>query len=204
MTRTRIALLALLAVGATTVVPYVASGASTAKPVVAGGCRVGAQATIEPGLTLKDQDFTYHYSGSLSGCAYTKAHAPKGGTITAGAVIKIGGTSYQEPKPQATGSCLGTQTSGYDFARWADGTQTIVQFTTKGGTAGTQLTGATIPSLKLTSTDGHSTTTFRSTRFVNQYVIGQLTFKPSDASLCGTTGVTSARITGLLGHVGNK
>jgi hypothetical protein len=204
MTRTRIPLLGLLAAAAMVVLPHIASGASSARPVVAGGCRVSAQATIEPGLTFQDQTFTYHYSGKLSGCSYTTKRAPKGGTITAGETIKIGGKTYQEPKPEANGSCLGTTSTGYDFAKWADGTQTIVQFSTKPGSGGTQLTGMTIPTLKLTSADGQSTATFRSTRFVNQYVIGQLKFTPSDASLCGSSGLTSATITGLLGHVGDK
>lgn len=68
----------------------------------------------------------------------------------------------------------------------------------------THLTGSVVPSITLKTVDGTSSTTFRTTRFVGQVVVGLLTFAAKDASLCATTGLTSAGITGLLGHVGDR
>ena len=54
----------------------VSSLATTEEPVVAGGCRVRAHAFLS-GLTLAPQPFSYHYTGTLSGCAYTGKGAPR-------------------------------------------------------------------------------------------------------------------------------
>jgi hypothetical protein len=180
------------------------AGAAPRKPVVAGGCRVDAQAALAPGLTLSAQDFSYHYTGKLTGCAYTRKGAPTGGVITAGATIRIKGKTYQEPIPTGNGTCLATTTSGYDFARWSDGTQTVVKFTTTSGDGATHLTGSVVPNITLKTVDGTGSTTFRTTRFAGQVVVGLLKFAAKDPSLCTTTGLTSAGITGLLGHVGDR
>jgi hypothetical protein len=184
-------------------VPAVAGAAS---PVVAGGCRVRADAVLTPGLTLTSQPFTYHYKGTLTGCAYTGKGAPGGGSITAGEQITINGRRYQEPVPTGTGSCLGTSTTGYDFARWADGTQTIVKFTTTSAGAGaTNLAGSIVPKLTLPPVGGAGpSTTFKTTRFIGQQAFGTLKFQASDPALCGTSGLTAAHITGILGHVGDR
>jgi hypothetical protein len=197
MTRLLLALAALALV-------TTSAGAAPSKPVVAGGCRVHAQASIAPGLTLTAQDFTYHYTGKLTGCAYTRKSAPTSGVITAGETIRIKGKTYQEPTPTANGTCLTTTSSGYDFARWSDGTQTVVMFTTASGDGATHLTGSVVPSMVLKTVDGTSSTTFRTTRFADQVVVGRLIFAARDPSLCTTTGLTSAGITGLLGHVGDR
>jgi hypothetical protein len=201
MTTTKTTL--LLALTSAALVPTSAA-AALPKPVVAGGCRVKAQAVVSPGLTLTAQDFSYHYTGKLTGCAYTRKGAPTGGVITAGETIRIKGKTYQEPIPAGNGTCLTTATSGYDFARWSDGTQTVVKFTTSGGGGATHLTGSVEPSIALKTVDGTRSTTFRTTRFTGQVVVGLLTFGAKDPSLCGSTGVTSATITGLLGHVGDR
>jgi hypothetical protein len=201
MTTTKATL--LLALASAALVPANA-GAAHPQPVVAGGCRVNAQAAIAPGLTLSAQDFSYHYTGKLTGCAYTRKGAPTSGVITAGATIRIKGKTYQEPIPTGNGTCLTTNTSGYDFARWSDGTQTVVKFTTTSGDGATHLTGSVVPSIILKTVDGASSTTFRTTRFAGQVVVGLLKFAAKDPSLCTTTGLTSAEITGLLGHVGDR
>jgi hypothetical protein len=184
--------------------PGIASAAPA--PVVAGGCRVQADAVLSPGLTLTSQPFTYHYKGTLNGCAYTGKGAPKGGSITAGEPITINGRRYQEPVPTGTGTCLGTATTGYDFARWADGTQTIVKFTTSSAGAGTtNLAGTIVPKLTLPAIGSSGpSTTFKTTRFIGQQAFGTLTFHASDPALCGSSGLTAARITGILGHVGDR
>jgi hypothetical protein len=170
--------------------------------VVAGGCRVQAAAKLS-GLTLTQQPFTYHYTGKLAGCVYTLKGGPKSGTITAGEPIRIKGQLYQEPIPAGTGTCLKTQTSGYDFARWADGTQTVVQFQTTGGSGGTHLVGQVIPQLTLHALDSSRTTTFTTNRFLDQQVVGLLSFKVANPLDCTKpTGLKRANITGVLGHVG--
>jgi hypothetical protein len=178
------------------------ASASTA-PVVAGGCRVTADAVLTPGLTLSAQPFSYHYTGKLTGCAYTGKGAPHGGTITAGEPITIDGKRYQEPVPSGTGTCLSTATTGYDFARWADGTPTIVKFSTNSAGDGTSNLAGTIVarlSLPAIGKPGQSTT-FKTTRFLGQRAFGSLVFHAADPSLCGTTGLLKAHITGILGHV---
>jgi hypothetical protein len=202
MTTTKMTTL-LLALASVALVSTTA-GAARPKPVVAGGCRIKAEAAVTPGLTLSAQDFSYHYTGKLSGCAYTRKGAPTSGVITAGATIRIKGKTYQEPIPSGNGTCLNTSTSGYDFARWSDGTQTVVKFTTSSGDGATHLMGSVEPSYTLKTVDGSSSTTFRTTRFGGQVVVGLLKFAAKDPSLCTTTGLTSVGITGLLGHVGER
>jgi hypothetical protein len=68
----------------------------------------------------------------------------------------------------------------------------------------THLTGSVVPSITLKTVDGASSTTFKTTRFAGQVVVGLLRFAAKDPSLCTTTGLTSAEITGLLGHVGDR
>jgi hypothetical protein len=191
--------LSCAAVGAAVLAPT-----AEAATVVAGGCRVTANVRLTPGLTLSPKPFAYAYTGKLTGCAYTRPKAPDGGSISAGAQIKIGGRLYQEPMPSGTGTCLSTDTAGFDFARWADGTQTVVQFTSAGGGGATHLTGEVVLGTTLQAADGSgATTTFKTTRFGGQQVIGLLTFHVPDASVCASAdGLSAATITGLLGHVG--
>jgi hypothetical protein len=180
--------------------------AAIASQLAAGGCQIKAHATLSPGLTLTSQTFTYHYRGTLFGCVYTGRHAARGGVISAGDAIRIRGHLYQEPLPSGTGSCTQTATTGYDFARWSNGTQTIVQFTTTGGGGGTHLFGTIVPKLTLAAihpTPGTPrSTTFKTTEFLGQTAVGNLTFAAVDPALCASTGVTHAAITGVLGHVG--
>jgi hypothetical protein len=181
-----------------------AASAAEAKTdsVVAGGCTVQASAKLS-GLTLTSQAFTYHYTGKLGGCVYTRKGGPKSGTITAGESIRIKGRLYQEPLPAGTGTCLKTQTSGYDFAHWADGTQTIVEFDTTGGSGGTHLVGKVIPQITLHALNSSKTTTFTTNRFLDQQVVGLLKFKVANPLDCTKpAGLKRANITGVLGHVG--
>jgi hypothetical protein len=185
-----------------------AATVSAAGPsVVAGGCRVRADATLSPGLTLSSHAFEYAYRGKLNLCVYTGKGAARGGTITAGEQIEIGGHLYQEPVPTGTGTCLGTTSRGYDFARWSNGTQTIVQFSTASASGVTRLSGSVIQSLRLRavhpSAGEPSSAAFPTTNFLGQDVVGRLDLRPSDPSLCGKPqGLTHATITGVLGHVG--
>jgi hypothetical protein len=196
-------LLALPAVAFAVAALAPAAGASH---LAAGGCEITANARLSPGLTLASQTFTYHYSGRLFGCVYTSKGAGRSGVISAGETISINRRLYQEPIPSGTGSCLKDETSGYDFARWSDGTQTIVRFTTTGGSSGTHLFGTIVPELTLPaihpSAGAPRSATFRTTQFLGQTAVGNLAFKAANPALCASTGVKHAAITGLLGHVG--
>jgi hypothetical protein len=183
------------------------AAAAAGRSVVAGGCRVQANATVTPGLTLTARTIRYSYRGRLSLCVYTGKGAAKGGSISAGEHVTIHGRTYQEPLPTGTGTCLGTAAQGYDFARWNNGTQTIVEFSTTSRGGQTRLTGSVVPSLRLQAvhpSPGEPTsTTFKTTNFVGQNVVGLLDFHAADPSLCGKPqGLTHATLTGVLGHVG--
>jgi hypothetical protein len=196
------------AIAATVAATATPMAAAAGESVVAGGCRVQANAKLSPGLTLTSRAFQYHYRGKLDLCVYTGKGAAHGGTISAGEPISIHGHEYQEPVPAGTGTCLGTAAEGYDFARWKNGTQTIVQFSTTSSNGGpTHLTGSVVPSLQLQAINppagAPKTITFKTTNFVGQNVVGLLAFHASDPTLCGKPqGVTSATVTGVLGHVG--
>jgi sugar lactone lactonase YvrE len=206
VTRFGSSLLVANALKPTTASSYaVSSVPPTAGNTVAGGCQIQADATLTP-LTLTTTAFSYHYSGKLFSCVYTGGHAGTSGVISAGETIRINGHLYQEPAPSGTGSCLATQTTGYDFAQWSNGTQTIVSFTTNGGAGGTHLFGTIVPRLTLKAVDpapGDPTSAvFETDQFLGQTAVGNLSFAPVNPALCGSTGVTHAVITGLLGHVG--
>jgi hypothetical protein len=113
-TKTLVACLGVAA--ATAAATTTTTAAAAGQSVAAGGCRVQANATVMPGLTLTTRSFRYAYRGQLSLCVYTGKGAAKGGTITAGEPITIHGRKYQEPRPTGTGTCLGTEAQGYDFA----------------------------------------------------------------------------------------
>lgn len=197
--------LSAIAVCASALAPT-ALASRRATHLAAGGCQIKANAVLSPGLTVASETFSYHYTGKLYGCVYTGTDAGASGVISAGEAIRIGGHLYQEPMPSGTGSCLKDETSGYDFARWSNGTQTIVSFTTNGGAGGTHLFGTIVPRLTLPAINpapgAPSSTTFKTTQFLGQTAVGDLTFAAVDPALCGSTGVTHAAITGLLGHVG--
>jgi hypothetical protein len=196
----------LLALPAVALAVAALAPVAVAAQLAAGGCQISAHATLSPGLTLGSKTFTYHYSGKLFGCVYTGKHAGSRGVISAGEAIRIGGRLYQEPVPSGTGSCLSTATTGYDFARWSNGTQTIVQFSTTGGSGGTHLFGTIVPKLTLAAihpgAGAPKSATFKTTEFLGQTAVGNLTFAAVDPALCASTGVIQATITGLLGHVG--
>jgi hypothetical protein len=191
----------------TAIVTATAAAGAAGPSVVAGGCRVQADVTVTPGLTLASRPFQYSYRGGLSLCVYTGTGAAKGGTITAGEPITIHGHTYQEPRPTGSGTCLSTVAQGYDFAHWKNGTQTIVKFATTSASGETHLTGSVIPSLQLPavhpSAGAPASTTFKTTRFVGQEVVGLLVFHASNPALCSKPqGLSRATITGVLGHVG--
>jgi hypothetical protein len=188
-----------------------------------GLCQLAGTASFSPGLTNTAQNFSYSFGGSLSGCQSSDATAPTSGTVEAGRTVTVSynwtyidstgthsGTAnatYQEPVPTGNGSCGTSTTSGTAFSNWADGTTTVVGYTTTGAAAGVSLSGSVLPSatLPLSSFTGPtqapppSTRTVTTTRYSGDSALGTLTFQPPDPTLCASTGVTSAAISGGIG-----
>ncbi|HEV7678866.1 MAG TPA: hypothetical protein VGQ42_09895 [Candidatus Dormibacteraeota bacterium] len=211
------------AVGAITL-----GGLAVPRPAVAatggGLCQLAGTATFAPGLSTTAQSFSYSFGGALSGCQSSDSTAPTSGTVEAGKTVTVSyswsyvdtagvthtGTSsavYQEPVPTGSGSCGSSTTSGTSIANWADGTATVVSYTTTGVAAGVSLSGSVVPSTTLTlagytgptQAPPPSTRTVSTTRNAGDSALGTLTFQPPDPTLCASTGVTTAAISGSIG-----
>ena len=98
------------------------------------------------------------------------------------------------PVPTGNGSCGSSTTSGTAVAQWADGTTTVVQYSTSGAAAAVTLQGSVIGSV--TSSTG---TTYTTTRYAGDSALGQLLFEPPDPTACAGSGVTTAGIDGFVG-----
>lgn len=170
----------------------------------AGGCQLQGSANLTPGLNSSSQSFTYSFGGSLSGCQSSQSGAPTSGTVSAGQPITISGEQFQEPVATGTGGCVSSTTSGTTIVTWADGTHTVVQYTTTGALALVHLTGTVISSITLPAINpavGQPTsTTITSDRYAGQSALGELAFQPPDPTACNTpAGVTQAGISGTIG-----
>ena len=127
-----------------------------------GGCQLQGTANLSPGLNNSSQNFSYSFSGALSGCQSNVAGAPTSGTVEAGKTVTAqvvnsitGATdtvTYQEPIPTGTGGCASSTTAGTAIANWADGTKTVISYTTTGALAAVSLTGNVVPSVTLGTT----------------------------------------------------
>jgi hypothetical protein len=86
---------------------------------------------------------------------------------------------------------------------WADGTRTVVQYSTTGAAAAVHLSGTVIASVTLPAINplpGQPTsTTVTTTRYAGASALGLLAFEPPDPTACAGAGVTSAGISGTIG-----
>jgi len=174
----------------------------------AGGCELQGTASFSPGLNANAQNFTYSFNGSLSACQSTQSGAPASGTVSAGEIATIGGQQFQEPVPSGNGSCGNSTTSGTAIVTWADGTQTVVQYSTTGAAAAVHLQGTVASSVTLQAVNplpGQPTsTTVTTTRYAGSSAVGLLAFEPPDPTACNTpAGVSAAGISGTIG-LGNS
>jgi hypothetical protein len=161
-----------------------AAAAPAASAQTGGGCQLSGSANISPGLTSTAQNFSYNFTGNLSNCQ-SNPSGPASGTVFAG--------TNGLPAPTGNGSCVNSTTSGIAVIQWADGTATVVQYSTNGALAALSLQGTVIASV--TSSTG---TTYTTTRYASDSALGQLAFQPPDPTACASTGVTTAGISGTV------
>ena len=179
-----------------------------------GGCQLQGTASFSPGLSASSQPFSYGFTGNLTGCKSSDSTAPATGTVSAGEVINekvtnsvTGATDtvgYQEPVSTGTGGCASSTTSGTALTTWADGSTTVLKYSTTGAAAAVELSGSVAPSMTLTAVNAQtgdpSTFTIATTRYAGQTPGGVLAFQPPDPTACNTaTGVTTAGISGGIG-----
>jgi hypothetical protein len=176
-----------------------------------GGCQLQGTANFTPGLNSNTQTFSYNFAGTLSGCQSSEAGVPTAGTVEAGRTLaeqvknsKTGATdtvTYQEPAATGSGGCASSTTSGSSLVTWADGTHTVIAYSTSGALAAVSLSGSVAPSITLTAVnaqEGDPTTfTIATNRFAGDSASGLLLFQPPEPTACNTpTGATTAGISG--------
>ena len=182
-----------------------------------GGCQLQGTASFSPGLGASSQPFSYSFGGNLTGCQSSQSGTPTTGTVAAGQTLTekvtnsvTGATdtvTYQEPLASGTGGCASSTTSGEALTTWADGSTTVINYSTTGAAAAVQLSGTVAPSVTLTAVNAQSgdptTYTISTTRYAGDSASGVLAFQPPDPTACNTSaGVTTAGISGGIGLEG--
>lgn len=149
-------------------------------------CQLAGNAYFTPGLTANSQDFSYTFSGALTGCQSNNG-APTSGSVST-AVPATG-----------TGSCSSSTTKGYSVSTWADSKQTVVQYTTTGAGALVVLQGTVVASVTL---NGQTFSTSEPSTPAGSSAFGELTFStssPTGVTACNTkAGLPSAVIGGFI------
>ena len=192
-----------IALSATVLLALASAGSATA--ATTGGCHLQGSASFSPGLNSSSQPFDYSFDGQLSNCQSNTAGSPTSGSVEAGKVYTDStGEQFQEPVSTGSGGCTNSTTSGTAIVTWADGTVTVVQYTTTGAAAAVKLDGKVVPSVTLPAINPQpgqpTSTTIATTRFAGATALGGLTFQPPDPTACNTpAGVTTAAIDGVIG-----
>jgi hypothetical protein len=159
-------------------------------------------AAFSPGLSNTAGNFNYSFTGDLTGCQSTVAGSPATGTVAAGQVVtNSAGERFQEPIPTGTGTCANGTTSGSAVITWADGTQSVLRYSTTAAGAAVALTGQVIQSVTLAAINpapGQPTSlTITTTRYSGYSALAPLAFE-ADATQCSTpAGVSTAGIAGV-------
>jgi hypothetical protein len=174
-----------------------APGASAAG---GGGCQLKGTASFSPGLNTTSQPFTYSFTGDLTGCQSSEAGSPATGRVQAGGTYTdpATGKSYVMPNSTGTGSCGSSTTQGLSLITWADGSRTLIQYTTTGAAAAVGLQGSVIGSTTLQPVNpADAPLTVTTTRYAGYTPFGVLAFEatPTDCQ----TGVNTAGIEGVVG-----
>lgn len=175
-----------------------ASGAGAAPG--GGGCQLNGNASFDQGLGQTNRPFTYSFTGNLTGCQSTDAGAPATGTVQAGGIYTVGGVAYKLDQSTGTGGCSNSTTAGVAITDWADGTRTLIKYTTTGAAAAVSLSGSVLSSLVLHPVD---TTlpdlTITTTRYAGASPTGALAFEANPPDCLSATGVKQAGIAGTIG-----
>jgi hypothetical protein len=187
---------------ATALVAVVFAGTAAAQS--GGGCHLQGSASFSPGLNSSSKPFNYSFGGQLTNCQSTESGAPTAGSVEAGKVYTDAtGQRFQEPVSSGSGGCANSTTSGTGIVTWADGTVTVVSYTTTGAAAAVKLDGTVVHSVTLPAINpqpGQPTSkTITTTRYAGATALGGLTFQPPDPTACNTpAGVTTAAIDGFI------
>lgn len=165
-----------------------------------GSCQLNGTASFTPGLGQTSKPFTYSFTGNLSGCKSTDSTAPATGTVQAGGTYTVGGVAYTLPAATGNGGCSNSTTAGIAVSDWADGTRTIIKYSTTGAAAAVSLQGTVQPSLTIQPVNPTGTpTTITTTRYAGANALGTLVFEANPPDCLSATGVTSAGIAGTIG-----
>jgi hypothetical protein len=172
---------ALLAAGS---LSLLAAGAVVALPAGAspggGGCQLHGNVKFVNGPNTTAHAFSYTFLGALSNCQSSQGAVPATGSI----VTLIPG--------KGSGTCTSGSTAGVAYVKWADGTATIVKYTTTDAGAEVLLQGNVIPSYKV------GKKTYKTTRYAGAGAVSDLAFE-ADPTQCAGSGVTSAPMDGFAG-----
>jgi hypothetical protein len=172
-----------------------------AAPAASGGeCQLKGTASFSPGLTTTSQPFTYSFSGDLTVCNSSEAGSPASGRVQAGGAYTdpATGKSYVMPNSTGTGSCGSSTTQGVSLIGWADGTRTLIQYTTSGAGAAVAPQGSVIDGTTLQPVDPlDPPLTVTTTRYAGYTPFGLLAFEATPTEC--QTGVSAAGIEGLVG-----
>jgi hypothetical protein len=170
-------------------------------------CKLQSTAHFNPGLSLNSQAFAYNFSGELFGCRSSEQPGVSegSGNIEAGQPVEeqvlnsITGltdmVTYQEPVPTGSGTCAASTTSGSALTSWANGTFTVLSYSTTGGV----LSGGVVPSMTLPAVNAQpgdpTTFTFTTNRFAGDSIHGIANVEPLPRTACAT-GAANGEIDG--------
>jgi hypothetical protein len=167
-----------------------------------GACQLKGTASFGAGLGTEAKPFDYSFHGDLTSCQSNVAGAPTSGTVAAGEVYTDPGTGkqYSMPRAEGNGSCASSQTNGTAVAFWADGTRTIVAYSTTGAAAAVSLQGTVVDSMFLTPVNPADVPlALTTTRYNGSTAVGGLVFEATPQDCASPTGVLTAGIEGAIG-----
>jgi hypothetical protein len=136
------------------------------------GCTLAGAADFSPNGPGVQTSFGYSLTGTLTNCQSSRAGAPTDGVIEVGQVITAavpvtladgtvvqGTASYQAPIATGTGtlpanSCAAGSTAGNALITWADGSTSVVDYTTTSAGPAVSLEGTVVDSLTATLVPG--------------------------------------------------
>jgi len=180
--------------------------APSAPAATGGACQLKGTASFGTGLGTTDKPFDYSFHGDLTNCQSNVAGAPTSGTVSAGEVYTdpATGKQYQMPHSQGNGSCGSSTTSGTALAAWADGTRTVVSYSTTGATAAVSLQGSVVDSVFVPPVNpADPPLQLTTTRYQGSTAVGGLVFEATPQDCASPTGVLAAGIEGAIG-LGNQ